>query len=263
MTAAFETLLVRRDGPVARVTLNRPHVRNAIDAQLVQELTTWATAAAADATLRCVVLDGAGQAFSAGADLAWMRGALDRSREDNLADAEATARLFLALDTLPVPLIGRVHGAALGGGAGLVAVCDVAVSEADAQFGFTEVRLGIVPAVISPYVLARIGRSAARAYVLTGRRFDAGTACRIGLVHAVAPAAQLDDTVEGYVADVLASGPHAVAAAKALIAEVWPLTPAEALGRTAATIADLRVSPEGQDGLRAFLEKRAPSWRPS
>jgi len=182
------------------------------------------------------------------------------SREENVRDARAMARMFEALDQLPIPLVGRIHGAALGGGAGLAAVCDVVVAAEDVAFAFTEVKLGIIPAVISPYVLAKIGSSAARDLFLTGARFSAARAIEIGLVHAVADAADLDRVVAKYVNDVLTSGPEAVAAAKRLIAEVSARDRRSAVEYSAEAIAERRVSNEGQDGMRSFLEKRPPGW---
>jgi methylglutaconyl-CoA hydratase len=180
--------------------------------------------------------------------------------EENLQDAMATARMFGAIDALPIPIIGRIHAGAIGGGAGLVAVCDIAVADEQAVFGFPEVRLGIIPAVISPFVLAKIGRSAARELFLTGSRFPAARAQAIGLVHAVVPGDELDRTVARYVGEVLASAPQAIAAAKALIAEIWGRQAADADPITSSAIAHRRVSAEGQEGLRAFLEKHTPSW---
>ncbi|RPJ62539.1 MAG: enoyl-CoA hydratase, partial [Acidobacteria bacterium] len=193
-------------------------------------------------------------------DLAWMASSVDFSREENIRDAERMAAMFLALDRLPVPLIGRVHGAAMGGGTGLAAVCDVVVAASDAVFGFTEVKLGLVPAVIAPFVLAKIDRSAARELFLTGARFGAGRAKEIGLAHAVVPPEDIDRTVEAYVAEILANGPEAVRTAKALIAAAWNLPPDEAAGLAAETLATRRTSAEGQEGIRAFLEKRRPAF---
>jgi methylglutaconyl-CoA hydratase len=257
---SFTLLQVTRDGPVVHVTLNRPEVRNAFNETLITELLTWATTVSIDRTIRCAVLSGAGQAFCAGADVTWMARQIEYSREDNVRDAMTGARMFDALDTLPFPLIGRIHTAALGGGTGLAAVCDVAVADDPCVFGFTEVRLGIVPALISPYVVAKIGRSAARDLFLTGRRFSAQRAYELGLVHAVVSTAELDATVASYVRDILAAGPEAVATAKELIAKVWSRVPSESASLTADTIAGRRVSAEGQEGLRAFLEKRKPGW---
>lgn len=253
-------LLVRREGPVEFVTLNRPEVRNAFNEHVIADLTAWATSARESAGLRVAVLGGAGKVFSAGADLAWMSKMIGYSRDENLRDARQMARMFEALDSLPVPLIGRVQGAALGGGAGLASVCDIVVAAEDAVFGFTEVKLGILPAVISPFALAKIGRSAARELFLTGARFTAARAREIGLVHAVVPAAGLDAAVQGYVAELLGSGPEAMTAAKALIPRVWPQPALEASELTAEAIAARRVSAEGQEGMRSFMEKRRATW---
>jgi methylglutaconyl-CoA hydratase len=198
--------------------------------------------------------------FCAGADLSWMSKMIHYTEEENLRDAMAMSRMFAALDELPMPLIGRVHGAALGGGAGLAAVCDIVVAEERAVFGFTEVKLGILPAVISPFALAKIGRSAARELFLTGARFSAARAREIGLVHAVVPADELDARVAQYVREVLTSGPEGVAAAKALIPKVWSQSAREAMPIAASAIAMRRISAEGQEGMTAFLDKRKPSW---
>ena len=256
----YQCITTRRDGPVEHVTLNRPDVRNAFNEHVIDELTRWAEAAASDRDLRCVVLAGAGKLFCAGADLAWMSKMVSYTREENVRDARAMARMFSALDTLPMPLVGRVHGAALGGGAGLAAVCDIVVCDTEAIFGFTEVKLGILPAVISPYALAKVGRSAARELFLTGMRFAAPRAKEIGLVHAIVPLAELDAKVHAYVTEILGAGPEGVAAAKALIPRVWSRTAPDALDITAEAIAARRVSPEGQEGMKAFLEKRKASW---
>ncbi|MEW5984167.1 MAG: enoyl-CoA hydratase-related protein [Acidobacteriota bacterium] len=253
-------LQVRRDGPVEYVTLNRPEARNAFNEHVIAELTSWAERARASEGLRVAVLAGAGKVFSAGADLAWMSKMMAYSRGENLRDAGEMAGMFAALDSLPVPLVGRVQGAALGGGAGLAAVCDIVVAADDAVFGFTEVKLGILPAVISPFALAKIGRSAARELFLTGARFTAARAREIGLVHAVVPAADLDAAVQGFISELLASAPEATSAAKALIPQVWARPAADALVLTIEAIAARRVSAEGQEGMRAFMEKRPPAW---
>jgi len=254
------SLLIQPDGPIVRVTLNRPDVRNAFNEELIAQLTAWAESITASSKARVAVLAGAGKVFCAGADLTWMSKMVAYTRDENVADARAMARMFQALDALPIPLIGRVHGAALGGGAGLAAVCDIVVAAEDAAFAFTEVKLGILPAVISPYALAKIGRSAARELFLTGARFSASRAKEIGLAHAIGDAVELDRIVAKYVNDLLTSAPEAVAAAKALIHDVSTLPRAEAVERSINAIADRRVSREGQDGMRAFLEKRAPAW---
>lgn len=253
------TITITHDGPVARVTLNRPDVRNAFNEALIAELTAWVEGRGwGDA--RVVVLAGAGKVFCAGADLAWMSKMVGYSREENVRDARALGRMFEALNAMPVPLVGRVHGAALGGGAGLAAVCDIVVAADDAVFGFTEAKLGIVPAVISPFAVAKIGQSAARELFLTAAKFTAARARDIGLVHAVGPASALDALVDGYVRELLTSGPEAVAGAKALVAHVAGRSPGNVGELTAETIARHRTSDEGQEGMRAFLEKRKARW---
>ena len=214
------SLQLQSDGPIVRVTLNRPEVRNAFNEQLIAELTAWAESVKVTGPARVAVLSGAGKMFCAGADLTWMSKMVAYTRDENVRDARAMARMFEALDRLPIPLIGRVHGAALGGGVGLAAVCDIVVAAEDAAFAFTEVKLGILPAVISPYALAKIGPSAARELFLTGARFSAERAKEIGLVHAVGDEQELDRMIAKYVNDLLTSAPEAVAAAKALIAHV-------------------------------------------
>jgi len=263
---AYQFLLTRRDGPIEYLTLNRPDVRNAFNEEVIAELTRWtsATSETAEMTgLRAVVLGGAGPVFCAGADLTWMSQMVAYTEADNLRDAMAMSRMFAGLNTLPVPLIGRIHGAALGGGSGLAAVCDIAVAEESAIFGFTEVKLGIIPVIIAPYALAKIGRSAARELFLTGMRFSAARAREIGLVHAAVPANQLDTTVDAYVNEVLGAGPEAIAAAKALLARAWTGPAPEMIGLTAEAIAARRASAEGQEGMRAFIEKRKASWNVS
>jgi methylglutaconyl-CoA hydratase len=253
-------LQIEQNGPVARITLNRPEVRNAFDEALIAELTTWAESITVAGPARVAVLAGAGKMFCAGADVTWMSKMVSYTRDENVRDARAMSRLFEALDHLPIPLIGRVHGAALGGGVGLAAVCDIVVAAEDAAVAFTEVKLGIVPAVISPYAIAKIGRSAARELFLTGARFSAARAKEIGLVHAVVEESELDRVIAKYVNDLLTSAPGAVAAAKELIEAVATHTRTSATEYTIDAIADRRVSPEGQEGMGAFLAKRAPSW---
>jgi methylglutaconyl-CoA hydratase len=259
----YRYLQVERTGSVEYLTLNRPDVRNAFNEELIGELTEWAVSVTerfGPDRPRVVVLAGAGKVFCAGADVAWMAKTVQFTEEENLLDAAAAAGLFAAIDALPVPVIGRVHGAALGGGAGLTAVCDIVVADQDAIFGFTEVKLGILPAVISPFVISKIGRSAARELFLTGARFSAMRAREIGLVHSVVPSAELDSTVARYVEEILTGAPEAIAEAKALIKKVSETSADEAMPHTARAIASRRASREGQEGLRAFLEKRTPSW---
>jgi methylglutaconyl-CoA hydratase len=256
----MRTIEVVEAGPVARVTLNRPEVRNAFNEVLIDELTTWAESIAPGGATRVAILAGAGKAFCAGADLNWMSRMVGYTQEENLRDARAASRMYEALDALPIPLLGRIQGAALGGGAGLAAVCDIAVAADDAVFGFTEAKLGILPAVISPFTIAKIGRSAARELFLTAARFSADRAREIGLIHRVVPAADLDATIEALAAELLTSAPGAIAGAKHLIAKVAGQDPLSVGDLTAETIARHRVSAEGQEGMRAFLEKRRAPW---
>jgi methylglutaconyl-CoA hydratase len=242
-------LRVERDGTVLRVTLAKPERRNAFDAALIADLRE-AFADVGDA--RAVVLAGEGQSFCAGADVEWQRGSIDLSYEENVEDAMRLFRMCETIDACPAPVVARVHGYTLGGGSGLVACSDIAIATPDAVFGFSEVKLGIVPAVISPFVLPKIGAHARR-YFLTGERFDAATALRIGLVHEVAE--EPDAAVDAVVTELLSAGPEAVRAAKRLVRE-------RPQGKETAHIAAaLRAGDEGQEGLRAFLEKRRADWR--
>ena len=254
------SILAHHDGYALRLTLNRPEVRNAFDEEMIAALTAAVAGVAEDAAVRAVVLAGAGSSFCAGADLSWMSKAIAYAYRDNLSDAEDFARMLERLDTLPVPLVGRVHGGVFGGGVGLAVICDVVVAADDAVFALSEVKLGILPAVISPYVLRKIGVSAARELFLTGTRFTAARAKEIGLVHEIVPAAELDAAVARRIEDVRTSSPAAVAAAKALIREIAYKHPEDVIGFTTNSIATQRVSPEGQEGMRAFLEKRKPGW---
>jgi methylglutaconyl-CoA hydratase len=252
---------VELDGPVARVWLARPETRNAMDGLMVTELRKTLFDLGTVDAVRVIVLGGRGAAFCAGGDLLWMKAAVSFSREENLREAQALADLFFTVYNSPKPVVARVHGAALGGGAGLVAACDVPVAALGTQFGFTEVRLGIVPAVISPYVVGKIGESAARELFLTGERFEAVRAVEVGLVRVAVPPEDLDAAVAGRVGELLQAAPRAVAEAKALIREVAFRRVEDVQRYTVERIAEARVSPEGQEGMRAFLEKRKPSWR--
>jgi methylglutaconyl-CoA hydratase len=247
-------------GPVTTVTLNRPDVRNAFNEELIQDLTEWARSVPSDGAVRAVILQGAGSVFCAGADVQWMSKMVSYTQEQNLEDARRAAAMFHAIDSVPVPVIGRVQGAALGGGAGLTAVCDVVVSTEDAVFGFTEVVLGILPAMISPYVVSKIGLAAARELCLSGARFSAARAREIGLVTDVVAADRLDLTVDRHVQQFRKAAPSAIAATKKLLRDVAGRRPADVMALTADAIARQRVSPEGQEGLRAFLDKRPASW---
>ena len=254
-------LRLARDGGVARVTLTRPDVRNAFDAALIAALRDAFLALGAEAGVRAIVLAGEGKTFCGGADVTWMRGSLELSEAENVRDAEAMSDMYRAIDRCPKPVIARVHGAALGGGAGLCAVADAVVAADDTLFGFTETKLGIIPAVISPFVLAKIGASHARRLFLTGERFDAQRARAIGLVHEVVEEHALDAAVDAIVDELRSAGPSAIAAAKTLIADVSAAGYDESRSLTARAIARQRTSPEGQEGLRAFLERRAAAWK--
>ncbi len=257
----YEHLRRTDEGPVATVTLRRPEARNALDAALIGEITRCFEELADDESVRVVVLTGEGPSFCAGADVGYMRDTAAFSYEENLEDARRLADMFLAVDGLPKPVVARVRGAAIGGGVGLVAAADVAVAEERTRFAFSEVRLGIAPATIAPFVVRKIGYSQARALFLTGERFDAGRAREIGLVHEAVPEAELDAAVERTVARLLQGGPAAQAAVKELLRQIEATEPMEALGLMTNRIAELRIGEEGQEGLGAFLEKREPRWR--
>ncbi len=245
----MSALRVEQDGAVLRITLARPERRNAFDAALIEELTGAFTDVGA---ARAVVLAGEGPSFSAGADVEWMRSSVDLDYDENVADALRLRALLEAIDGCPAPTVARVQGHALGGGCGLVACCDIVLTEPAAQFAFSEVKLGIVPAVISPFALAKIGPTAARRYFVTGERFSADVALRIGLVHEVTH--ELDEALDRVVSELESAGPQAARAAKRLARA--PLGARE----TAEAIAEARTGAEGQEGLRAFLEKRRPAW---
>lgn len=245
---------------VTWITLARPAVKNALDEALIAELTAAARGVGPD--VRAVVLRAEGDAFCAGADVAWMRSAVDRTFDENVADSRALAELFGALDSLPMPLLARVQGAAIGGGAGLVSIADIAVASRDATFAFSEVRLGILPAIISPYVVRKCGVAFTTAAFVTGMRFDAKKAEQVGLVASVEDGHhELDAKLDLFIQAILLGGPAAVNAAKRLVREVDGRLPADVSELTVDRIARARVSAEGQDGLRAFLEKRAPRWQ--
>lgn len=257
----YETIEVDVVSGVANVALNRPEARNAFNADMIGELTDAFGTLAVHQDVRAIVLSGSGKAFCAGADVGWMQSGLALSVDENVADAECMWEMFRAIDSVPQPLVGRVHGAALGGGMGLVACCDIVVAAEGTTFGFTETRLGIIPAVISGFVLPKIGESWARALYLSGETFDTKLATDIHLVHAVVSESELNDSVAEKIRKLLGSGPNATRAAKALIREVVDRDVEAVRSLTARRIAEIRTSPEGQEGLRAFLEKREPAWR--
>ena len=259
-----DAVLLERSGTLATITLNRPAVHNAFDDALIASLTATLAQVEADESVRVVVLTGEGASFSAGADLNWMRGMAGASEEENRADSERLAALMHRLQFLSKPTIARVNGAAYGGGLGLIACCDTAIGVFGTKFSLSEVKLGLVPAVISPYVVAAIGPRHARRLFVTGEVFDASHAQRIGLLHEVVPADELDNAVSNAVSLMWPGGPVAQREAKMLALAMGGQTPGEAHDldiQNAALIARLRVSAEGQEGLQAFLEKRGPAWR--
>ncbi len=249
------TISVSIDKGIARVTLNRPEVHNALNAAMIADLTVAFGRLGSDPAVRVVVLTAAGKNFSAGADLNWMQQAAAQDFEANRADALMLAQMFYTIDSCPKPVVGIVSGAALGGGVGLVACCDIVVAQTSAQFGLTEVKIGLIPATISPYVTRKIGDSPARRYMLTGERFDAETARRIGLVH------EIGDDADAIISCLLANAPDAMADIKALIRDIAHAPVNEALlSMTADRIAARRASSEGREGIAAFLDKRKPGW---
>ena len=259
----YETLEMEVHGGIGRIWLNRPDIRNAFNDTAIAELAKAFTAMGRDPRVRVVVLGGRGSAFSAGGDLNWMKKMAGYSFEENYADALDLATMLHTLATLPKPTVARVHGPAYAGGMGLVAACDIAVAAEEAEFCLSEVKLGLVPATISPYVLAAMGKRVAHRYFLTAERFSAAEALRIGFVHALAPATGIDEAIAGICRELRGGGPHAQAATKQLIRDVAgaPLSP-ELLAETARRIATARATDEGQEGVRAFLEKRRPTWLP-
>ena len=258
------TVLVTREGPVTKLVMNRPRVHNAFDEALIAGLTDTFTAAAEDPDVRVVVLTGAGKSFSAGADLAWMRRAADYDEEANRADARALAAMLRTLDDLPKPTLALVNGAAVGGGVGLVAACDIALAAGHATFALREVRLGLVPAVIAPFVVAAIGARQARASFLSGERLDAARAMAIGLVHEAVPAELLEERAAAIIAALLEGAPEAQGEAKRLVglARSMPQQGSILAEATVGMIAERRASSEGREGITAFLDKRRPRWAP-
>ncbi|MGH3144488.1 MAG: enoyl-CoA hydratase-related protein [Rubrobacter sp.] len=261
MATNFEYMRRTDRGPVATVTLARPGSHNALNAELVREVTRCFEELAEEGGIRVVVLTGDGPSFCAGADVGYMRDSAGFTYEENLEDARKLAAMFLAVDECPKPVVARVGGAAIGGGAGLVAVADVAVAEEETRFAFSEVRLGIAPATIAPFVVRKVGVSHARSLFLSGERFDARRACEVGLVHEVVPEAGLDAAVGEKVENLLHGGPEAQATVKRLLRRLETTEPMEQPGLMARVISDLRAGEEGQEGLTAFLEQRRPSWR--
>lgn len=256
-----DVILVDRKDDRATVTLNRPDRHNAFDDRMIARLSQIFADISMDAAVRFVILAANGKSFSAGADLSWMQRVAGQSRSENEADALALAEMLQAIDGCPKPVIAVVDGAAYGGGVGLLACCDIVLASPKANFALSEVRLGLIPAVISPYVIAAIGSRACRRFFLTGERFSAEQAAELGLVHQIAPSEELAGAVEAICLDLRRGGPAAQAAAKQLISVVTQTADKKSLGRwTASRIADLRDSPEGREGIAAFFAKRPPSW---
>jgi methylglutaconyl-CoA hydratase len=256
----YQTILFSRKEKVVRISLNRPEVHNAFNATMIREIAEAFEEAQRDESVRVVVLTGIGESFCAGADLNWMREIIRYSFEQNLKESMEVAELMHKIYTLPKPTIARINGAAIGGGNGLFSACDIVVASERARFGLSEVKIGLVPAAISPYIMRRIGESAARELFLTGERFDARRALEIGLVNKVVPHDELEVKVDEIIRLLLSSGPEAIASCKELLHKVPAMTDAEAKSYTAEMIARLRVSQEGQEGMAAFLEKRKPRW---
>ncbi len=259
----FETLTLETDARgVATLTLNMPEKHNALAPAMIADLHAAAEALAAETAVRVVVLTGAGKSFCAGGDLGWMREQFRATREQRMAEARKLARMLGALNELPKPLIGRINGQAYGGGMGMLSVCDVAIAVETARFGFTEARLGLVPATISPYVLARMGEGMARRVFMSARLFDADEARGLGLVARVVPVPELDAAVEAEVAPYLACAPGAVAASKRLARSLGPAIDEATVERTVAALADAWETPQVHEGVSAFSDKRKPRWAP-
>lgn len=258
-----ERLTITHEGAIARITLNRPEVRNAFDDGLIEELTSALQRIEREPRARVVVLSATGKSFCAGADLNWMQRTADYSWEENFADAKQLGQLMQTLDQLALPTLARIQGAALGGGVGLIAACDIAVAADTAFFALSEVKVGLIPAVISPYVVAAIGARAARRYFLTGERITAHEALRLGLVHEVVSSERLDERISALTQALLGNGPQAVRAAKRLVRapDRDAIDAAALIEEMARRTAEQRASPEGKEGVAAFLGKRQPDWR--
>jgi methylglutaconyl-CoA hydratase len=255
-----DTVRVAQVDGVVHVTLSRPEVKNAFNAALISDLTDGLTEQARNKSVRALVIAAAGSTFCSGADFHWMSAQRSASREENIADAQALYDMFFALYDFPHPTIARVQGGAFGGGVGLIACCDIVVMADDASLAFSEVRIGLVPATISPFVIRKIGEGRARELFLTGMMMTAAQAMTVGLANAVVPAEKLDATVDDYLKKLSACGPHAQTVTKELLREVPRLSLGEARAFTAERIARQRISGEGQEGMAAFLEKRRPQW---
>ncbi|MEZ5359039.1 MAG: enoyl-CoA hydratase/isomerase family protein [Candidatus Zixiibacteriota bacterium] len=260
MVKAYTTVKLEKKGPVAYVSFCRPEIHNAFNDTLIFEMTDLFQSLKDDKDLRVIVLTGEGKSFCAGADLNWMRRVKDYSYEKNLEESLALADLFYLIYTMPLPVIGRINGAAIGGGTGFVSVCDIAVAAESAKFSFSEVKIGVVPACIGPYVIKKIGEGKAREFFISGERLTAAEAYRIGLVNRYYPDYELDEEIDNLIKTILSSGPNAIKMAKELISNAPLMKPDEFKPYTAEMIARLRKSDEGQEGMDAFLNKRKPNW---
>jgi len=256
----YTTLKYEKDGRIGRVTFNRPEIHNAFNGTVITEMSSLFSELEKDDDLRVILLTGAGKSFCAGADLNWMREVVNQSFEENLTESNALADLFYQIYTFKRPVIGRINGAAIGGGTGFVAVCDIAIAARSAKFSFSEVKIGVVPACIGPYVIRKMGEGKARELFITGERMKADRAFKVGLVNKVVNDDHLDGEVDELLKAILTSGPEAVAMAKKLVSEVPLMTPDQFKPFTAEMIARLRISDEGQEGMDAFLNKRKPNW---
>lgn len=256
----YTTIKYDKDGQIGRISFNRPDIHNAFNSTVIDEMLYLFDQLLEDKELRVVVLTGAGKSFCAGADLNWMRSVKEQSFDENLKESNRLADLFYKIYTFPKPIIGKINGAAIGGGTGFVAVCDIAIAAESAKFSFSEVKIGVVPACIGPYVIKKMGEGKARELFITGERMKAKRACKVGLVNDYTDDDKLDGKVEDLIQTILSSGPEAVAMAKRLVSEVPSMTPEQFKPYTAEMIAKLRVSDEGQEGMDAFLNKRKPNW---
>lgn len=256
----YTTIKYIKDGQIGRIFFNRPEIHNAFNAAVIDELTFLFDQLSEDKELRVVVITGEGKSFCAGADLNWMRSVVDQTFDENLNESNRLADLFYKIYSFKLPVIGKINGAAIGGGTGFVAVCDIAVAAESAKFSFSEVKIGVVPACIGPYVIKKMGEGKARELFITGERMKGPRAFEVGLVNKTVPDEQLDDEIESLIKVILSSGPEAVAMAKKLVSEVPQMTPEQFKPYTAEMIARLRISDEGQEGMDAFLNKRKPKW---
>jgi methylglutaconyl-CoA hydratase len=260
---SYNTIIARAEEPVATITLNRPNVHNAFNEEMIEELMDAIDRIDRNSRIRVVVITGRGKSFCAGADLNWMRRVKDFSFEENLAESEKLAELMYRIYSMGKPTVARVNGAVIGGGMGIIAACDMVLASTTARFGLSEVKLGLAPAVISPYLIRRVGERVCRELFLTGQRFEAERALSLGLVNRIAPPEELDGTVKEMVELLLTSGLKAMSACKKLMENVPSMTLEEARPYTARIIASLRKSDEGQEGMASFLEKRKPNWHPA